>query len=48
MQSDRPDLLPSMPSLAGPSSEFEETDMPIPSVPLIRYLHIHLVLLTFF
>ncbi|KAI5618154.1 phosphatidylinositol 4-phosphate 5-kinase type-1 alpha isoform X1, partial [Silurus asotus] len=34
MQSDRPDLLPSMPS--GTSTEFAEPDMPNPSVPPIR------------
>ncbi|KAK3572080.1 hypothetical protein QTP86_022310 [Hemibagrus guttatus] len=36
MQSGRPDLLPSMPPLAGTSSDFEESDMPSPSVPPIR------------
>ncbi|XP_053091093.1 phosphatidylinositol 4-phosphate 5-kinase type-1 alpha isoform X1 [Pangasianodon hypophthalmus] len=36
MQSDRPDLLPSMPPTAGPSSEYEAADMPNPSVPPIR------------
>lgn len=41
MQSDRPDLLPSMPPLAGTSSEFEASDMPDSSVPPVRYLHIH-------
>lgn len=43
MQSGRPDLLRSMPSQAGTSSEFEVTDMPNPSVPPMRYYHIDLV-----
>lgn len=36
VQSGRPDLLRSMPSQAGTSSEFEVTDMPNPSVPPMR------------
>lgn len=37
MHSGRPDLLPSMPPLAGTSSDFEASEMPSPSVPPIRY-----------
>lgn len=36
MQSDRPDLLPSMPPLAGSSGDFEATDISNPSVPPVR------------